>query len=115
MPKTSTASDDAGSGSCRKSCRAELGGREGDAPPARIWHARVDVGIVEGDFVGEVVVRELPQYGPWPAEAHHLLHHHDNRAVLYWLTITGTGPVEILAEAFDVDWPSVPSGAVLAQ
>jgi mannose-6-phosphate isomerase-like protein (cupin superfamily) len=56
-------------------------------------------------------VRELPQYGPWPAEAHHLLHHHDNQAALHWLAITGTGQVEILAEAFEVDWPSVPSGA----
>lgn len=82
---------------------------------ARIWHARVDVGIVEGDFVGEVVVRELPQYGPWPTEAHHLLHHHDNRAVLYWLTINGTGSVEVLAEAIDIDWPSALSNTALGQ
>lgn len=82
---------------------------------ARIWHARVDVGCPEGDFVGEVIVRELPQYGPWPAEAHHLLHHHDNRAVLHWLTVTGTGSVEILAEAFEVEWPPAPDSAVLIQ
>ena len=31
---------------------------------AQVWHARVDVGDPGFDFVGEVVVRDLPQYGP---------------------------------------------------
>lgn len=70
---------------------------------ARIAHARVDIGDPEGDFVDEVVVRELPQDGPWPAEARHLLHHHDNNAVLHWLTVTGPSEVEILAEVLDVE------------
>ena len=72
---------------------------------ARVWHARVDVGEPGWDLVGEVVVRELPQYGPWPTEAHHLLHHHNNGAALFWLTVSGSGEVEILAEAFEVDEP----------
>ncbi|MFE1316804.1 hypothetical protein [Kitasatospora phosalacinea] len=51
-----------------------------------------------GDFVDEVLVRELPQYGPWPEEARHLLAHHDNHCALWWLTVTGPSTVEILAE-----------------
>ncbi|GAA3003442.1 hypothetical protein GCM10010519_39390 [Streptomyces lactacystinicus] len=64
-----------------------------------IVHARADLGDPDGGFVDEVLVRELPQHGPWPPEARHLLHHHANRRVLHWLTITGPGKeVEILAE-----------------
>jgi hypothetical protein len=67
-----------------------------------IVHARACLSG-DRDFVGEVVVRELPQHGPWPAEAHHLLHHHDNRCALQWLTIMGPSEVEILAERFSED------------
>lgn len=70
---------------------------------AGIVHARTDFGSLDGDFVDHVVVRELPQDGPWPAKAHHLLHHHNNRSVLQWLTITGPGEVEIVAEKFSID------------
>ncbi|MFD7257980.1 hypothetical protein [Streptomyces sp. NPDC059874] len=66
-----------------------------------IVHARADLADPDGGFVAEVVVRELPQHGPWPAEARHLLHHHENRRVLQWLTVTGPSEnVEILAEEF---------------
>ncbi|MET8539996.1 hypothetical protein ABZW03_04970 [Kitasatospora sp. NPDC004799] len=63
-----------------------------------IVHARADLGDPDGGFVAEVLVRELPQYGPWPPEARHLLSHHDNRRSLQWLTIIGPNEeVEILA------------------
>ncbi|MFG2697673.1 hypothetical protein [Kitasatospora sp. NPDC048407] len=66
-----------------------------------IVHARADLGDPDGGLVDEVLVRELPQYGPWPPEARHLLHHHNNRCALQWLTITGPSEeVEILAEEF---------------
>ncbi|MEU4095586.1 hypothetical protein [Streptomyces sp. NPDC026673] len=66
-----------------------------------IVHAKACLADPDGGFVAEVVVRKLPQYGPWPAEARHLLHHHSNRSVLQWLTITGPSEeVEILAEEF---------------
>ncbi|MFD3467978.1 hypothetical protein ACFWWM_16695 [Streptomyces sp. NPDC058682] len=69
-----------------------------------IVHARTDLADPDGGFVAEVAVRELPQHGPWPAEARHLLHHHDNRCVLHWLTISGPSEeVEILAEEFSED------------
>ncbi|MFD7913540.1 hypothetical protein ACFV30_22895 [Streptomyces sp. NPDC059752] len=68
---------------------------------AGIVHARTDLGDPDGGFVAEVLVRELPQHGPWPPEARHLLHHHANRGVLHWLTLTGPSEeVEILAEEF---------------
>ncbi|MFE7528950.1 hypothetical protein ACFU7Y_25020 [Kitasatospora sp. NPDC057542] len=70
---------------------------------AGIVHVRADIGDPDGDFVDEVIVRELPQFGPWPVEAHHLLHHHNNRSVLYWLTITGPSGVEFVAEKLSVD------------
>ncbi len=69
---------------------------------AGIVHTRTDIGSPDGDFVDQVVVRELPVDGPWPVEAHHLLHHHNNRSVLHWLTITGPSEVEIVAEKFSV-------------
>ncbi|WP_034087301.1 hypothetical protein [Streptacidiphilus albus] len=65
-----------------------------------VLHARADFSGPDCDFVDEVVVRELPQHGPWPAEARHLLQHHNNRCVLQWLTIIGPSEVEILAEEF---------------
>ena len=68
-----------------------------------IVHARVDISDPEGDFVGEVVVRELPQDGPWPAEAGYLLHHHNNCTRLYWLRVLGPSEVEFVAEALDVE------------
>ncbi|WP_380286455.1 hypothetical protein [Kitasatospora purpeofusca] len=70
---------------------------------ARIVHARTDFGSPDSDFVDQVAVRELPQDGPWPVEAHHLLRHHNNRSVLKWLTITGPSEVEIVAEDFSID------------
>lgn len=69
---------------------------------SRIVHARVDVSDPEGDLVDEVVVRELPKDGPWPAEAQHLLQHHNNRSTLYWLTLVGPSEVEVVAESFEV-------------
>jgi hypothetical protein len=68
-----------------------------------IVHARVDIVDPDGDFVDEVIVRELPQYGPWPDEARHLLQHHTNRCALQWLTIIGPSEVEIVAEEFSED------------
>ncbi|MFI5532918.1 hypothetical protein ACIA8O_30720 [Kitasatospora sp. NPDC051853] len=70
---------------------------------AGIVHARADISSPDADFVDQVVVRELPRYGPWPVEAHHLLQHHNNCSVLHWLTITGPSTVEIVAEEFSVD------------
>ncbi|GAA3018059.1 hypothetical protein GCM10020229_31670 [Kitasatospora albolonga] len=68
-----------------------------------VLHARADFSGPDCDFVDEVVVRELPRQGPWPAEARHLLQHHNNRCALQWLTITGPSEVEILAEEFTAD------------
>ncbi|WP_324789880.1 hypothetical protein [Streptomyces sp. H51] len=68
-----------------------------------IVHARACLAGPDCDFVDEITVRELPQHGPWPAEAHHLVHHHDNRRALQWLTIIGPSEVEILAERFSED------------
>jgi hypothetical protein len=81
-----------------------LSSAEGDVTIrlAGIVHATIDIGDPGGDFVDEVVVRQLPQDGPWPVEAHHLLRHHNSRSPLHWLTITGPSEVEILAEALSV-------------
>ncbi|MFJ9712006.1 hypothetical protein [Streptomyces sp. NPDC101234] len=70
---------------------------------AGIVHARADIGTPDGDFVDQAVVRELPQDGPWPVDAYHLLHHHNNRSVLQWLTVTGPSEVEIVAEELRVE------------
>ncbi|MET3985367.1 hypothetical protein [Streptomyces sp. PvR034] len=64
-----------------------------------IVHARADLGDPDGSFVDEILVQELPQYGPWPDQARHLLQHHLNRCPLQWLTIIGPSEsIEILAE-----------------
>ncbi|MEV7597248.1 hypothetical protein AB0O91_07615 [Kitasatospora sp. NPDC089797] len=68
-----------------------------------IAHARADLSDPAGDVVDEIAVRELPLNGPWPVEARHLLHHHNNCSVLQWLTITGPSEVEIVAEALSVE------------
>ncbi|MFF4340056.1 hypothetical protein ACFY00_08965 [Kitasatospora sp. NPDC001540] len=78
-------------------------GSEGGGATLRfegVLHATVCVADPDGDLVDEVLVRELPRDGPWPEEARHLLEHHDNRRALQWLTLTGPGEVEILAERF---------------
>ena len=55
------------------------------------------------DFVGEVVVRRLPRFGPWPAEARHLLGHHLNVTEVTWLRLDGPTPIEVLAADLRVD------------
>lgn len=67
-----------------------------------VVHARIDISDPEGDFVDEVVVIELPQYGPWPAEAAHLHHHHNNRVRQYWLRVAGPSDIEFVAEMVEV-------------
>ncbi|MFD7642097.1 hypothetical protein ACFV4P_15715 [Kitasatospora sp. NPDC059795] len=71
-----------------------------------IVHIRAELFDPEFALVDEVVVRELPRWGPWPAEARHLLDHHNNRCALHWLTVVGPNEVEVLAEDLSIDWTS---------
>src|SRR5690348_3070167 len=48
------------------------------------------------DFVEAFMLLQLSQYGPWPEQVHHLLHHHNNRSALTWLRMDGPSPIEIL-------------------
>ncbi|WP_214110475.1 hypothetical protein [Acrocarpospora catenulata] len=60
-------------------------------------------GPVEGDdLVDEIIVCELPKTGPWPADAHHLLHHHNNEADLLWLKIIGPREIGVVARTIKV-------------
>jgi hypothetical protein len=47
--------------------------------------------------IDEISVRRLPGTGAWPAEAHHLLQHHNNKTDLVWITLTGPTQIEIVA------------------
>lgn len=55
------------------------------------------------NFVGDIVVCWLPRFGPWPAEARHLLGHHDNCTELTWLRLDGPTEIEVLAADLRVE------------
>ncbi len=48
-------------------------------------------------FVDDIKVSELPCRGPWPREARHLLHHHNNESAMLWVRLIGPTEIEILA------------------
>ncbi|MER5628645.1 hypothetical protein ABT061_47290 [Streptosporangium sp. NPDC002544] len=62
-----------------------------------VVHVTMDSPDVEGDFIDEAVVRDLPRTGAWPADAHHLLHLHNNDSELVWLKVIGPQKVEMVA------------------
>lgn len=45
---------------------------------SHVVHACMDGTGDRDEFVDEITVWDLPQTGPWPAPARHLLHHHNN-------------------------------------
>lgn len=59
-------------------------------------------GAAWGDMVDELLALELPQYGSWPEQARHLLHHHNNREPLIWLRLDGPSPIEMLGSNLTV-------------
>lgn len=59
-------------------------------------------GAARGDMVDELLALELPQYGPWPDQTRHLLHHHNNRRPLIWLRLDGPGPIGMLGSDLTV-------------
>jgi hypothetical protein len=68
-----------------------------------VAHFAIDYSGFPADLVFEITARALPRYGPWPPEARHLLHHHDNNAELTWVILDGTTRIEVLAELFVVE------------
>ncbi|WP_329430118.1 hypothetical protein OG339_18360 [Streptosporangium sp. NBC_01495] len=62
-----------------------------------VVHVMMNRPNVEGDFIDEAVVRDLPRTGAWPAEAHHLLHLHNNDSELVWLKVIGPQEIEMVA------------------
>ncbi|GIH50859.1 hypothetical protein [Microbispora rosea] len=62
-----------------------------------VVHMRMDSPDVRGDFIDEAVVGDLPRAGAWPADAHHLLHLHNNDSELVWLRLIGPREIEVVA------------------
>ncbi len=63
-----------------------------------------------GDWCGffdDFEVRELPRDGPWPNEAKHLLHHHNNESAMLWVRLIGPTEIDIVARELIVK----PTGA----
>lgn len=80
----------------------------GPNPVADLVFSRVSqVAIDQSDdvpaLIVEITARTLPQYGPWPPEAQHLLHHHDNVAELTWVILEGSIRIEVLAEELVIE------------
>ena len=65
---------------------------------SRVSHLALDQSDYFPAIIFEITAFSLPQYGPWPAEARHLLHHHDNNAEQAWVILEGTIRIEVLAE-----------------
>lgn len=63
-----------------------------------VTHLRVE----ETGLILEASLRLLPQNGPWPEEARHLLHLHNNAAELVWLKLGGPAELEIVAHSLAV-------------
>ncbi|MGJ6964882.1 hypothetical protein ACSDR0_23510 [Streptosporangium sp. G11] len=62
-----------------------------------VVHVTMNRSDAGGDFIDEAVVRDLPRTGAWPADAHHLLHLHNNDSELVWLKMTGPQEIEMVA------------------
>ncbi|MEV4246708.1 hypothetical protein AB0J63_25200 [Streptosporangium canum] len=56
-----------------------------------------------GDFIDEAVVSDLPRTGAWPADAHHLLHLHNNDSELVWLKVIGPQEIEMVARRLTIE------------
>jgi hypothetical protein len=78
---------------------------------SEVAHLRID-GPVE--FIDEIEVRRLPRFGPWPAEAGHLLAHHGNASEMVWIRLGGPMEIEILACDMAVRW-DLPAAGDLAR
>ncbi|WP_433540683.1 hypothetical protein ACQP10_00845 [Streptosporangium sandarakinum] len=62
-----------------------------------VVHVKMDSPDVRGGFIDEAVVGDLPRTGAWPADAHHLLHLHNNDSELVWLKLIGSREIEVVA------------------
>lgn len=88
------------SGSAASTARISLTSEADDTAVIELFgvvHVTMDSPDVEGDFIDEAVVRDLPRTGAWPADAHHLLHLHNNDSELVWLKVIGPQKVEMVA------------------
>lgn len=64
---------------------------------AQVVHFVMD-GPDDGLFLADAITsRVLPRDGVWPAEAGHLIHHHDNVAEQVWVLLDGPTRIEVLA------------------
>lgn len=64
-----------------------------------VTHFRFDGPV---DFIDEIVVHRLPPTGVWPAQARHLLAHHDNTSEKVWVRLSGPMVIEVLASRITV-------------
>ncbi|WP_433245860.1 hypothetical protein ACQPYK_44215 [Streptosporangium sp. CA-135522] len=71
-----------------------------------VVHMTMDRPDAEGDFIDEAVVSDLPRTGAWPADAHHLLHLHNNDSELVWLRVIGPQEIEMVARRLTTEHQS---------
>ncbi|MGV9323692.1 hypothetical protein [Streptosporangium sandarakinum] len=71
-----------------------------------VVHVAMDRPDGGGDFIDEAVVSDLPRTGAWPADAHHLLHLHNNDSELVWLRLIGPQEIEMVARRLTTEHQS---------
>ena len=71
-----------------------------------VVHVTMNWPDVRGDLIDEAVVSDLPRTGAWPADAHHLLHLHNNDSELVRLQVIGPQEIEMVARRLTTEHQS---------